>query len=142
MSGAITFNTLAPVTLRNRTLLRSFLVMKAKEHGRKVDQLNYIFCTDDYLLSLNKEYLQHDTYTDIITFQYNGSKEPLHSDIYISIDRVRENARAYGNTITNELHRVILHGLLHLLGYKDKSAADQKKMRQMEDQLLNEFFDK
>lgn len=98
--------------------------------------LNYIFCSDVYLHHLNVEYLQHDTLTDIITFPYDNPPI-VHSDIFISIDRVRENAKELKSTFEQELHRVIIHGVLHLCGYKDKSEAEKKIMRQKEEEMLS-----
>lgn len=102
--------------------------------------INFIFCNDKYLLSLNQEYLDHDTLTDIITFDY--SKEQIESDVFISIERVRENAIIHKTTFLNELHRVIIHGTLHLLGYKDKSSEEQALMRQKEDESLTLLLSK
>jgi len=113
----------------------------AKKLGRPIDSLNIIFCNDDYLFSINRSYLQHDYYTDIITFDLSSSRQsPIQAELYISVDRVRDNASQLGLPYYKELHRVIFHGLLHLLGYKDKSVADQKKMREMEERLLHQYF--
>ncbi|MEM8525956.1 MAG: rRNA maturation RNase YbeY [Bacteroidota bacterium] len=102
--------------------------------------INYIFCSDDYLHKINVEYLQHDTLTDIITFPYD---EPpiIHSDIFISIDRVRENAKEHQVSFEQELNRVLIHGVLHLCGYKDKGEQEEKLMRQKEDEMLALFGD-
>lgn len=108
--------------------------------GKGKVSLTYIFCTDEYLLEMNKQFLDHDTYTDIITFDLTADNELLTGEIYISTDRVTENAVKFGAGYNNELHRVIFHGALHLCGFKDKSAADKKVMRQMEDICLNEYF--
>lgn len=99
--------------------------------------INYIFCTDDFLLEINKEYLNHDTYTDIITFQY--SSEPIEGDIYISVERTRENASDLAVEEEEELRRVIVHGALHLCGYKDKSELEAKEMRAKEDFYLGKY---
>ncbi len=101
--------------------------------------LNFIFCPDDYLLEINRKYLKHDYYTDIITFPYRQHPEPLEADIYISIDRVKENATNLGVSFQDELLRVIIHGVLHLLGYKDKSPEDLARMREMEEQCLQRY---
>ncbi len=98
--------------------------------------LNYIFCTDDFLLQMNQQYLQHDTLTDIITFDLSEGESGLTGEIYISVERVRENAAKYGTTGNDELHRVIFHGALHLCGFKDKKDADKKLMRQKEDECI------
>jgi rRNA maturation RNase YbeY len=103
--------------------------------------LNIIFCSDEYLLSINKQFLNHDYYTDIITFDLSESKRgPVTAELYISYDRVKDNARQMETTTTKELHRVVFHGLLHLLGYKDKTTKDQMEMRKMEDKLLAKYF--
>ena len=101
--------------------------------------LNFIFCPDDYLLEINRKYLKHDYYTDIITFPYQQHPEALEADIYISIDRVKENATNLGVSFQDELLRVIIHGVLHLLGYKDKSPEDLARMREMEEQCLQRY---
>lgn len=110
------------------------------EEGRQIDRISIIFCSDDYLLEINKSYLSHNYYTDIITFSLASKEEPLVSDIYISIDRVRENAKEFASSFTWELHRVIFHGILHLCGYEDKIVSQSKKMRRLEDWYLGEYF--
>jgi rRNA maturation RNase YbeY len=102
---------------------------------KTIGELNFIFCTDEYLLVINQEYLQHDTYTDVITFDY-VEKEVISGDIFISIERIEENAVTEGKTFEEELHRVMIHGVLHLMGYKDKTAADARKIRAKEDFYL------
>ena len=106
-----------------------------KEEGFKEGEINYIFCDDDYLLKINQDYLNHDTYTDIISFDYSVGKE-LHGDIYISIPRVKENSIEFDQEFQHELHRVIAHGILHFCGFKDKSNEDKLVMRSKEDQYL------
>jgi probable rRNA maturation factor len=123
----------------NRTLLKKFIDNVFKAEGVKLDSLNYIFCSDEYLLQINKSYLNHDYYTDIITFDLSNSTGIV-GEIYISIDRVVQNASTHKCTITQELHRVIFHGALHLCGYKDKSKRDSVLMRQMEDKYLALYF--
>jgi rRNA maturation RNase YbeY len=107
-------------------------VMRAE--GWRLGALAYIFCSDAYLHQINVEHLNHDTYTDVITFQY--SEEVVEGDVFISIDRIRENARSFGTTAERELQRVMVHGLLHLMGYKDKSAEDQAQMTAKEEEHL------
>lgn len=111
-----------------------------KREGSLIEHINYIFCADEYLLNLNREYLEHDTLTDIITFHYHLIGAPIYSDIYISWDRIQENAAQFHTTKRRELHRVIFHGALHLCGYKDKSKKDKKLMREKEDFYLNLFL--
>lgn len=104
-----------------------------------VGELNYVFCSDDYLLQVNVDYLNHDTYTDIITFDQSDEERIIAGDIFISIDRVRENSTKEGTTFEEELLRVMSHGLLHLMGYKDKKAEDKKTMRAMEENSISLF---
>ncbi|MEY5046386.1 MAG: rRNA maturation RNase YbeY [Bacteroidota bacterium] len=138
----VQFFFLQPVSvLKQRNTLKSFLLKTAQKEGRPIASLNIIFCSDDYLLNINKQYLNHDYYTDIITFDLSESKKgPVSAELYISYDRVKDNARQMKATTTKELHRVVFHGLLHLLGYKDKSVKDQMEMRKMEDKLLAKYF--
>lgn len=110
-----------------------------KREGKRVEAINYIFCTDRFLLDLNEKHLKHNTYTDIITFEFSGKHQPLISDIYISIDRIKDNAISFSTSFINELHRVIFHGALHLAGYKDKSKIDLILMREMEDKWLKAY---
>jgi probable rRNA maturation factor len=106
-----------------------------EKYNSKIIGINYIFCSDEYLLDINKTHLNHDYYTDIITFPYREGKE-IESDIFISLDRVADNAQAYGVTYEQELLRVIAHGVLHLVGFKDKSSDDEKAMRIAEDEAI------
>jgi probable rRNA maturation factor len=123
--------------LKNKTAVRKWITDTIKAEGYSLRELTYIFCTDEYLLQINRQYLDHDTYTDIITFDNSEDKGIIVGDIFISIERIRENAARFGVTDVQELHRVIIHGTLHLLGYKDKSVADKKKMTLKEDFYLD-----
>lgn len=138
----VNFFYLEPVSiLKQRNRLKSFLQKTAKQSGRPIEGLNIVFCSDKYLLSINQQFLAHDYFTDIITFDLSESKKgAITAEIYISYDRVRDNAKQMNTPITKELHRVIFHGLLHLIGYKDKLKKDQILMRQMEDKLLKKYF--
>jgi rRNA maturation RNase YbeY len=138
----LNFFFLEPVSvLKQRTQLKSFLQKTAKRMGRPIDSLNIIFCSDEYLLSINQQFLEHDYFTDIITFDLSESKKgEINAELYISYDRVKDNAKQMKTPVSKELHRVIFHGLLHLLGYKDKLKKDQILMRQMEDKLLTMYF--
>lgn len=120
--------------------LRDFLVRMAGREGYGIDELSIVFCSDPYVLQINKDYLGHDYYTDIITFDLRETPGAIKGEIYISLDRVRDNARTWKQPIYKELHRVIFHGLLHLCGYKDTLKADQVLMRQKEDFYLGEYF--
>lgn len=118
--------------------LKRRLLSLVKMHKRKVGEVNYIFCSDEYLFELNKAYLEHKSYTDIITFEYSTDKEIL-SDIFISIERVKDNAQKFKVPFQTELHRVMAHGMLHLLGYKDKKQADKKRIRKAEEAFLKGY---
>ncbi|GAA4338015.1 rRNA maturation RNase YbeY [Flaviaesturariibacter amylovorans] len=140
-SGSIRFHYVAQqFPFAHRTSLKKFLLDLAKEEGMGVEAINYIFCSDEYLLEINRQHLNHDTYTDIITFPFSPQGAPILSDIYISVERVRENAGKYGHSFAAELHRVIFHGLLHLCGYKDKKKEEQKAMREREEYWLGRYF--
>ena len=121
------------LTRENET--SNWLVKLVEAHKKKVGELNYIFCSDDYLLKMNQEHLKHDYFTDIITFDY-CEKGMISGDLFISIDRTNENAKTFGKTQMDELNRVIAHGLLHLLGFKDKTTEDIAEMRSMEEKAL------
>jgi rRNA maturation RNase YbeY len=129
-----------PVSLRNRTLLKQAITKLVKQNGRELESLNFVFCDDERVLDINKQFLQHDYYTDIISFELSKKSEPLQGEIYISVDRVRENARDLGQSFTRELHRVIIHGVLHFLGYKDKTTAEAARMRKAEEDFLRSYL--
>ncbi len=136
----ITFNTEEiNFTLKQKSLVREWLGSIISAHTFKLVALNYIFCSDDYLLEINKEYLEHDYYTDIITFDQSEENGLLEGDIFISIHRVQENAIKQETSFENELSRVLAHGLLHLLGFKDKTDEEQKVMRQEEDKWISKL---
>ena len=128
------------LSLANRATLKRFIKNIFKQQGRHLSSLTYVFCSDEYLLEINKQFLNHDYYTDIITFDLSSSNKTIEGEIYISIDRVRDNAAQMGNTIKSELHRVIFHGALHLCGYRDKTVKDEKAMRKAEDKYLSLYF--
>ncbi|WP_084274373.1 rRNA maturation RNase YbeY [Crocinitomix catalasitica] len=107
----------------------------ATNHGKQIGELTYVFCTDEYLLDMNKSYLNHDYYTDIITFNYN-EENSLSGDLFISYDRVVDNAKDLGFSVDDELSRVIVHGLLHLIGFDDKTDEDQERMTEEENKSL------
>lgn len=137
---AIQFSFQTNYPLKSRTKIKQWIKQVIEAKGKKTGNITYIFCDDEYLLEVNKQYLQHDYYTDVITFDY-VENDLISGDIFISTDRVRENALAFGSSKTEELHRVIIHGALHLLGLKDKSEKEASQMRQAENEalkLLNE----
>lgn len=127
-------------SLSERSSLKSFIESLFKREKKRLEGLNYIFCSDEYLLEINKQYLKHDFYTDIITFGLSEPNEPINAEIYISIDRVRENAGQFKTTLKKEMHRVIFHGALHLCGYRDKKKEESILMRKMEDKYLTLYF--
>jgi probable rRNA maturation factor len=124
----------------NRRKLKSFISSLMRREGQKLGRISYIFCSDHYLLEINKHYLKHDTYTDIITFGLSPKGEPITAEVYISIERVRENAGLFNASFINELHRVIFHGALHLCGYTDKTKAARQTMRERESFYLNKYL--
>lgn len=128
------------ISLTQRANLKVFIKSIFKKEKKKLESLTYIFCSDEYLLQINKASLQHDYYTDIITFDLSESPHQITGEIYISTDRVRDNAATLGVSIKEELHRVIFHGALHLCGYKDKTPKDAKEMRAAEDRCLSSYF--
>lgn len=123
--------------LRQRNEVRAWLTNVARSHKHSIAELNYIFVSDDRLLEMNKQFLNHDTYTDIITFESNCGTKTVCGEIYISIDRILDNAHKFRVTMKDELHRVMAHGLLHLCGFKDKSVKQQAVMRRQEEKALD-----
>jgi len=125
-------------TLKNKTILKKWISSVIQQKKRKPGDINFIFCSDDFLLEVNKKYLNHNTLTDIITFDYSKEdpKQAISGDIFISIDRIKENAKKFSKTYENELHRVMIHGVLHLLGYTDKTKSSKAEMTRQEDACL------
>lgn len=123
-------------TLKDKIHLRSWIKQTVVSEGKKLKELNFVFCSDSYLLEINKEFLNHDTLTDIVTFDNSESPDSIRGDIFISVDRVKENAVKFKATERDELHRVIVHGILHLIGFKDKTTAQKALMTSKEDQYL------
>jgi len=131
----ISFNYETHFELENESVVSDWISDVIASEGFKLDEINYVFCDDEYLHKLNVEFLNHDTLTDIISFDYSVGKI-IQGDIFISIERVVDNANKFGVTVNNELHRVIVHGVLHYCGYKDKTVGDAKIMRQKENHYL------
>lgn len=121
--------------IKNKKKLTHWISRVVEEENQKPGEITYVFCDDEYLFALNKKFLNHDTLTDIITFD-NNVGEYVNGDIFISVDRVKENATNYNTTFLNELHRVMIHGIFHLCGYKDKKDRESKIMRSKEDDAL------
>ena len=124
-----------PFRLKERRHIRDWLTHVITSEKHNPGEISYVFCNDDHLLDMNRSYLEHDYYTDIITFDYVEGNV-VSGDLFISIDRVRDNAKTLGHSVREELHRVMVHGLLHLLGYHDKSKEEQVEMRSKEDYYL------
>jgi rRNA maturation RNase YbeY len=125
-----------PFTLKHKMIIRNWLRDTITTEGYALEELNFIFCSDEYLLGINQQYLDHDTYTDVITFDNSEVAKTIVGDIFISIDRIRENAKAFKHDFMDELCRVMVHGTLHLLGYLDKGKAAKKIMTEKEDFYL------
>lgn len=141
MSGIIQFRyNNVNYRLKNIKQVKEFLVSIFASEGYVLDKLLFIFCNDSYLLDLNIKYLEHDTFTDILTFGLSENGEPIEAEIYISVERVMENAVSYQSTISQELKRVLIHGILHLCGYKDHEKSDVLKMREKEEYYLSRFL--
>ena len=120
----------------SRLKVRKWLKSVVELEGKKVGDISIVFCSDEYLLKMNNDYLNHDNFTDVITFDYNVGGSVIYGDIFISIDRVRENANTLKVSFSDELHRIIVHGVLHLLGYPDKSRAERVAMEEKENYYL------
>lgn len=125
-----------PYTLKEKLNRKRWLTKIATNAGFKIKELNYVFCSDEYLYQMNRDYLKHDTYTDIITFDNSEKKDDIEGDIFISIDRVRENAKTLAQEVETEMNRVLAHGLLHLMGYKDKTQEETALMRLKEEESI------
>ncbi|MDN3678464.1 rRNA maturation RNase YbeY [Flavobacterium paronense] len=134
----ISFNYEIDFKLENEELYSGWISKVISSEMKKEGEINYIFCDDDYLVEINQQYLDHDTLTDIISFDYSIGNE-LHGDVFISIERVRENAVHFNVDFDDELKRVLIHGVLHYCGYKDKSEDDEKLMRQKEEEKMKMF---
>ncbi len=136
MSASISFHSEdVDFQLENEQKTIDWIVSTIHQEGKSVTEISYIFCSDEYLYQMNLDYLNHDTYTDIITFDYTENSI-VSGDIFISVDRVKENAEKFKTTFELELHRVMIHGVLHICGYKDKSKLHKEEMRKKEDSSL------
>jgi probable rRNA maturation factor len=128
------------ISLKDRKKFKSFVDYILKNEGKSLNLINFIFCTDEELRKLNNDFLKHDYYTDILTFDLSENKKDVTADIFISIDRTRDNAKSFSVSFSQELHRVMIHGVLHLCGYKDKKSSDIKKIRAKENWYLLKYF--
>jgi len=134
----ISFHSIGTFSLKTEAAVVGCIKAISEEELRDIGDISFVFCDDNYLLKINSEFLDHDTYTDIITFNYSVGNE-LISEIYISTERVEENAIKYNETFENEIHRVMIHGVLHLCGYNDKLAEEKQIMRDKENHYLSLF---
>ena len=132
-------------TLKNKKKVRNWINASMAQEKKRVGSISFIFTSDSHLHGMNVQYLGHDTFTDIITFDYSDPEGGLSGDLFISVERVKDNAKQFGVPFVKELHRVMIHGMLHLAGYKDKSSSDKALMRSKEDYYLSlqpDFFGK
>ena len=132
----ISFQSVGTFSLKTESAVTKCVKALVKQELREIGDITFVFCNDNYLHKINLEFLDHDTYTDIITFDYSVGNGVI-SEIYISVDRVSENAKKYSQTFENKIHRVMIHGVLHLCGYKDKLAEDKQIMRDKENHYLS-----
>lgn len=140
LAPVITFHFQQLCRLPNRNSLRQAIINALAKYKTLATSLSIIFCSDDFLLDINRTYLQHDYYTDIITFDLAEPGKPVEGEIYISVDRIQENATSEGVSFNHELHRVIFHGVLHLCGFTDHSAMEKASMTEHENTLLDNYF--
>jgi rRNA maturation RNase YbeY len=135
----ISFAVQTTFTLKNRTILKNWIKRTIERNNKQLGEISYIFCSDEQLLEINKEFLNHDYYTDIITFDYSEA-DIVSGDLFISIDRIKDNAKTLDVSYQEELHRVIIHGILHLLGFKDKTDEESQNMRLLENECLSDLL--
>ena len=126
--------------LKERTRLKLFIEKLFTSEKMKLGNLSYIFCSDEHLLTINNDFLKHDFYTDVITFDLSSSKNEIEGEVYLSVDRIKDNAKQLGVSFKEELHRVIFHGALHLCGYKDKKKEEALIMRSKENKYLKRYL--
>lgn len=127
------------LSFNKKTKLKQLVQIIFKKEKQTLAHINYVFCSDDYLLTINQQFLNHHTYTDIITFPLSNKNEPIEAEIYISVDRIKENALQFKTNFQQELARVVAHGALHLCGFKDKTKAQIIQMRAKEQQYITYF---
>jgi len=128
------------IAVTQKTALKAFITKQVRKEGLAISHLQYVFCSDKFLLEINRQFLEHDYYTDIISFDLSEEKGQLIAEVYISVDRVRDNAKTLKTTIKEELLRVIFHGALHFCGYKDKKPKDAELMRSMENKWIKAYL--
>ena len=137
--GLVRFHILEPFAFNEKKKLKAAVAGLMKDEGKSFVSLDYIFCSDEYLLEINQNFLNHDDLTDIITFDLSDNKEKLKGEIYISVERVLDNSLLFNSRFRDELARVVFHGALHLCGYKDKSKKELVEIREKEDYYLGKF---
>ena len=137
--GLVKFHVLQPFSFGEKKRLKEAVAELMENEGKAFESLDYIFCSDEYLLEINQNYLKHDDLTDIITFDLSDSPGVIKGEIYVSVERVQDNSLLFNTSFRDELARVVFHGALHLCGYKDKSKKDQEVMRSKETEYLNSF---
>ncbi len=137
--GLVRFHILEPFAFNEKKKLKAAVTSLMEDEGKSFDSLDYIFCSDEYLLEINQNFLKHDDLTDIITFDLSDDKKEIKGEIYISVERVRDNSILFNSTFRDEFARVVFHGALHLCGYSDKSKKAQFEIRAKEDHYLSLF---
>ena len=133
------FNENIKFVLKNKIILRNWITSVIEEEKITAESINYIFCSDKYLLEINLKFLNRDTLTDVISFNYNEINEPIQGDIYLSVERIKENSLILGQPFKNEIYRIMIHGLLHLIGYKDTKPEEKLLMTKKEDYYLSKL---
>lgn len=137
--GLVKFHTLQPFAFTEKTKLKAAIADLMENEGKSFESLDYIFCSDEYLLEINQAYLKHDDLTDIITFDLSNTPDLIKGEIYISVERVQDNSVLFSTSFREELARVVFHGALHLCGYQDKNKKQQAEIRAKEDFYLQKF---
>ena len=137
--GLVRFHVLHAFSFNEKKKLKEKVADLMDDEGKAFESIDYIFCSDEYLLEINQTYLKHDDLTDIITFDLSNNPGVIKGEIYISVERVQDNSVLFNTSFRNELARVVFHGALHLCGYKDKSKREQAEIRSKEDYYLNAF---
>jgi probable rRNA maturation factor len=138
--SAVKFHTIdVSLALIQKTKLKQFIKYIFSSEGKELDTIDFIFCNDEYLLSMNQQFLQHDYFTDILTFDLSKNNFAIAGEIYISIERIKENAITHNTTFINEIRRVIFHGVLHLCGFPDKTKSEKTRMTEKENYYLKQF---
>lgn len=128
-------------TLKNRKQLKLFIEQIFRQESKDLKGITFIFCSDEYLLDINRQFLKHDFYTDVITFDLSSKDQGIQAEVYLSIDRIKDNAKELNTLFIKEFHRVIFHGALHLCGFRDKNKKDIAQIRTAEDKYLQIYFE-